>query len=112
MSRADAQCNLRVPAELLQRLRDASQNCGRSLTAEIVHRLNFSFATEPATMSTAEPSPLRGMPTLRDQFAMAALTGILASPQAGDFSISSAASWAYAHADAMLAARAKEPANG
>lgn len=44
-----------------------------------------------------------GVPTLRDRFAMAALTGLYAATSPA--SDSEAAEWAYEIADAMLAAR-------
>ena len=48
----------------------------------------------------------------RDWFAGQALTGILLDPKYGDQAQSNsaiAAQWAYAHADAMLAERSKQP---
>lgn len=44
-------------------------------------------------------------PTLRDQFAMAALTGLLCVPIGSQYTNTMAASDAYNYADAMLAAR-------
>lgn len=57
---------------------------------------------EPATPATPATSP-QAAPTLRDQFAMAALTGLLASEDMIDED--KAATLAYDCADAMLAAR-------
>lgn len=46
------------------------------------------------------------MPTLRDKFAMAALQGLLGSPDLGG-GIGDIAEWAYKYADAMLKERVK-----
>lgn len=45
---------------------------------------------------------------LRDQFAMAALGGLLANPTAADDPLACSI-WAYKYADAMLAARDAKP---
>lgn len=43
MAKKDVQVNVRLPAELLELLRDAAERRGRSLTAEIATRLQESF---------------------------------------------------------------------
>jgi hypothetical protein len=48
MARIDTQVNLRIPERLLEKLRMASEDAGRSLTAEIVDRLEGSFPLSPA----------------------------------------------------------------
>jgi hypothetical protein len=62
MSRADPQFNLRIPAELKTRIEDAAKHNKRSATAEIIARLEESFASashrivravEPATQGDA-----------------------------------------------------------
>lgn len=49
MARTDPQVNLRIPADLKERLEDAAQAGRRSLNAEIVARLQDSF--EPRTIT-------------------------------------------------------------
>lgn len=46
MARKDPQLNLRIPAETKQRLEDCSKESGRTITAELVYRLEESFKTE------------------------------------------------------------------
>ncbi|PTB20736.1 hypothetical protein C9I57_11340 [Trinickia symbiotica] len=48
MARDEPQINLRIPAELKERLEQASTQSKRSLTAEVVARLEESFASEGA----------------------------------------------------------------
>lgn len=48
MARDDPQINLRIPADLKDRLDHASTKRKRSLTAEVVARLEESFTTEKA----------------------------------------------------------------
>ncbi|MEF8764894.1 Arc family DNA-binding protein [Stenotrophomonas sp. A3_2] len=43
MARTDPQVNIRIPSALKERLEDVAGESGRSLTAEIVHRLELSF---------------------------------------------------------------------
>jgi len=45
MARTDPQANLRIPADLKERLEEAAQAGRRSLNAEIVARLQGSFET-------------------------------------------------------------------
>jgi hypothetical protein len=45
MARDDLQVNFRMPAELKARLEAAAAASGRTLTAEVVYRLNASFQT-------------------------------------------------------------------
>jgi predicted DNA-binding protein len=46
MAREDPQMKLRVPTELKARVEEAAQHAGRSLNAEIVHRLERSFVVD------------------------------------------------------------------
>lgn len=46
MSREDLHFRLRIPAELKQSISDAADRNGRSMTAEIVHRLQSSLDGE------------------------------------------------------------------
>lgn len=93
MSREDLHFRLRIPEHLKAMIKDAAYSNGRSMTAEIVARL--SGISED----------------LRDRFAMAAMTGILAHPftDGSDFLHDkgpiAVAGWSYLMADAMLAAR-------
>jgi uncharacterized protein (DUF1778 family) len=43
MARSDPQLNFRIPNELRSRLERAASDSGRSLTAELIHRLEQSF---------------------------------------------------------------------
>lgn len=43
VSRTDPQINIRIPAELKRRLEDAADTAGRTLTGEVVRRLDDSF---------------------------------------------------------------------
>jgi predicted DNA-binding protein len=43
MARTDPQVNFRIPAELNERLKEAAAENGRTITAELVHRLDASF---------------------------------------------------------------------
>ncbi|WP_313416066.1 Arc family DNA-binding protein [Stenotrophomonas sp.] len=47
MSREDPQVNFRLPAELLQRLRFSAATSNRTVTAELVSRLESSFDAKP-----------------------------------------------------------------
>lgn len=46
MARNDPQVNFRIPADLLEQVRDSAKAGGRSLSAEIVYRLTASFPLE------------------------------------------------------------------
>lgn len=48
MSTDDVQTNLRMPAHLKDRLQEAAKISGRTMTAEVVHRLEASFARAPS----------------------------------------------------------------
>ncbi len=48
MSREDPQVNFRLPAELLQRLRFSAATNNRTVTAELVSRLERSFDSRPS----------------------------------------------------------------
>lgn len=96
---SEVRITLRLPDDVRDRIAAAATANGRSMNAEIVARI-------------ANSSPEK---TLRDEFAMAALPGLLvrSSPQAlldvseeHNINPSEAlAIMAYEHADAMLAAR-------
>lgn len=47
MARTDPQINLRIPAELKDRVTEVAQSAGRSTNAEIVQRLEDSIAAGP-----------------------------------------------------------------
>jgi hypothetical protein len=91
---------LRVPRDLHDRVVGSSRLTGRSMNAEIIERLDDSFAERV---------------TLRDQFAMAALQGLLATvgetkaveelKALGHPPQDARAIVAWRHADAMLKAR-------
>lgn len=49
MARTDPQFNFRIPADLLDKLRASQKVSGRSLTAELVYRLERSFDLETRT---------------------------------------------------------------
>lgn len=95
MARTDPQVNIRIPRELLQSVAAEATRNNRSTTAEIISRLHAANET------------------LRDRFAMAALTGGLAeyANPASTGSDARSASWhaerAYEIADAMLEVRGK-----
>lgn len=59
MSRTDPQFNLRIPQELRDRVLEAAQANKRSATAEILARLEASFAAEQAAEAPAESAGLR-----------------------------------------------------
>lgn len=92
----DPQFKLRVPRDLLMSIAEAASANNRSTNAEIVARLEASGKT------------------LRDEFAMAAMSGLLSDATVtrdddetiGQF-YASVCSSAYEVADAMLAARQK-----
>ncbi|TKD32613.1 Arc family DNA-binding protein [Azotobacter chroococcum] len=46
MSRSDLQVNFRIPAELKARLEAAAKENRRSITAELVHRLEVTFSDD------------------------------------------------------------------
>lgn len=74
MARNDPQVNIRLPAGLKAELDKAAEKAGRSLTAEIVQRLEESFHTKPITVQSLMPvvsaayrSALETQRALRDQ---------------------------------------------
>ncbi len=46
MAREDPQVNFRIPMDLLYKLRESQKHSGRSLSAEVVYRLERSFELE------------------------------------------------------------------
>ncbi|MDH0368004.1 Arc family DNA-binding protein [Brucella anthropi] len=89
MSRDDLHFRLRIPADLKTSIEVSAKANNRSMTAEIVTRLS---------------APEK---TLRDEFAMAALTGMLHRPEIHSMikDQDSAALFCFQQADAMIAAR-------
>lgn len=85
------------------------------MTPSTLSILERALSGQPITSEEAEQvteavAALREGPTLRDRFAMAALTGLLANQNANAAycgNVIHAASEAYQVADAMLAGRAK-----
>lgn len=45
VTRAEPQINIRIPAELKRRLEEAADAAGRTLTGEVVRRLDDSFSS-------------------------------------------------------------------
>ncbi len=62
MARIDPQVNVRMPADLKGRLEDAAEASGRSLTGEIVHRLESTF---PKTLDWLRQNRAEEVQTLR-----------------------------------------------
>lgn len=58
MSREDPQMKIRLPADLKDQIETASKNSGRSMNAEIVARLEQTFAAHPATNTDARSALL------------------------------------------------------
>lgn len=54
MARTDPQINLRIPAQLKERIEQAGSVSGRSTNAEIVYRLELSFSVENVMMGVHE----------------------------------------------------------
>lgn len=54
MSSSYEQVNFRMPTELRDRLREAAEANNRSVTAELVHRLEASFSAPPSTDDAIE----------------------------------------------------------
>jgi predicted DNA-binding protein len=46
MARNDPQMNIRIPSDLKEKIEKAKEASGRSMNAEIVHRLEASFMTD------------------------------------------------------------------
>lgn len=74
--------------------------CGKS------YDLGYAHGKLGMVSYTGEHPPTVPVETLRDRFAMAALTGLCADPNSGHDE-EKAATWCYDIADAMLAARGK-----
>jgi hypothetical protein len=47
MARTDPQVNFRIPAELLEQIKDSAEKNNRTITAEVVSRLQLTFAAGP-----------------------------------------------------------------
>lgn len=67
-----------------------------------------TYPPEPPTVLRAFPGVLSQGMTLRDYFAAAALTGLVASPHMTEWSPANEATSAYQLADAMMLERGKE----
>ena len=78
--------------------------CGKS------YDLGYAHGKLGMVSYTGEHPPTVPVETLRDRFAMAALTGLCADPSSGHddrSTVEQTATWCYDIADAMLAARGK-----
>lgn len=66
MARTDPQVNLRIPADLKDKIDQAAKDNGRSMTSEIVARLQASFEDRSAetTMGLYASGARSGVPTL------------------------------------------------
>lgn len=62
MARSDPQINIRLGADLKRQIEEAARLSGRSVTAEIAHRLEFSLRALPATAMQVEKIVERWMP--------------------------------------------------
>lgn len=56
MARTDPQVNVRMPAELKEQLEAAARESGRSVTGELIHRLQLSFVADAIEMGDTETS--------------------------------------------------------
>lgn len=89
------QFKTRLPDDLHTRLKAAAAWSNRSTNAEIIHRLEASFQAEGNDGA------------LRDQFAMAALAGLVTVHFPGPGANGDMAKAVYAIADAMIAERSR-----
>lgn len=88
-------------------------NCGRKSLNDmknLLEQYGLAFAPNPRFDGPITVNSERV--TLRDQFAMAALTGLLSNPKLAQAILREGPSWfdenAFAYADAMMAARTKK----
>lgn len=73
MARNDPQVNFRIPAELKEKLEESAKESGRSITSELVLRLEQSFATEEQArpLIAADKDWLEEIGVSGDEFATA-----------------------------------------
>lgn len=73
MARNDPQVNFRIPAELKEKLEESAKESGRSITSELVLRLEQSFATEEQArpLIAADAGWLEEIGVSGDEFAKA-----------------------------------------
>lgn len=79
MAREDKQVNVRLPEELLEKLRASADQAGRSVTSEIVKRLRETFPNPSAEMLANRQKELFA---IRDK--MGALWGYVQGSQTED----------------------------
>lgn len=58
MARSDPQVNFRIPATLNERLKEAASENGRTITAELVYRLEQSFSGDLPGLEDIENTPV------------------------------------------------------
>ena len=63
MSRTDPQFNLRIPAELKEKVESAARHAKRSATAEIISRLEYTFREDEVRQGLVDAD----IPSLDDQ---------------------------------------------
>ena len=61
MARSDPQLNFRIPAELRDKLEAAAKMNNRSLTGELIARLEISFDADALSEDGAVPEAIREM---------------------------------------------------
>jgi len=61
MARSDPQMNIRLPEELKAAIEQAAKANGRSMNAEIVSRLEQSFAVSDKAKAFMDDDPLQGI---------------------------------------------------
>ena len=59
MARTDPQLNIRIPSELKDRLEEAATASGRSVTAELIHRIEVSLRADEITSTHVPASQLK-----------------------------------------------------
>jgi hypothetical protein len=72
MARTDPQLSIRIPAEIKAKLEACAKISGRSVTAELIARLNESFRLESELKDPRlAPSQEAQLSTLREEMALA-----------------------------------------
>lgn len=59
MARTDPQLNIRIPSDLKDRLEEAATASGRSVTAELIHRIEESLHGDELTSTHVPASQLK-----------------------------------------------------